>query len=118
MSIINLQPKEAFDLANEGTCFVDVREIAETNCNQYDLKNVTYLPLSIFELKFNEVLPKDKHIKIILACQAGGRSAMAATSLKKHGYTNVCTVVGGLSGWALDGFPVKNGENLNVKCGC
>lgn len=118
MSITNIQASEAFELANNGTIFVDVREVAETNCNQYDLKNVTYIPLSLFELKFREVLPKDKSTKLIIACQAGGRSMMAATALKKHGYSNVCNLVGGLSGWAMDGFPVKSGENLHSKCGC
>ena len=60
-------------------------------------------------IPFNEIadsldkLPEDKTSKIVLYCQSGGMSAVAADSLSQLGYSNVYDVKGGMIQWQKDG---------------
>lgn len=61
-------------------------------------------------LKFDEIslrlaeLPADKNAPIVLYCQSGRMSAIAATTLANAGYTNVWDLAGGMLAWEADGF--------------
>ncbi len=116
MPIQNIKPKLAREMANAGTLFVDVREKNETDCSKYDLKNIIYIPLSEFDKKFMAMLPVEKDTKIILACQAGGRSMMAAGFLFKNGYSSLLNLDGGLSGWIADGLPITGDDSKTTDC--
>ncbi len=67
-------------------------------------------------IPFNEIsdnldkLPTDKNAKIVLYCQSGGMSAVAADTLSQLGYTNVYNVEGGMIQWQKDGnsLMIKN----------
>jgi rhodanese-related sulfurtransferase len=48
----------------------------------------------------------DPNAVIICHCGGGGRSALAAESLKKMGYENVRSMAGGLKAWKAAGLPV------------
>ncbi|CAN5588838.1 rhodanese-like domain-containing protein [soil metagenome] len=45
--------------------------------------------------------------RIILHCASGGRSALAADTLKQMGYTNVAHLDGGMNAWKESGQPVE-----------
>jgi rhodanese-related sulfurtransferase len=45
--------------------------------------------------------------RIIVACASGGRSLLAAQTLKSMGYTNVVSMAGGFNEWSKQGFPVE-----------
>ena len=107
MSVKQLSPEEAYELANKGTLFVDVREKNETDSFSYDLKNIIYAPLSNFEILSTAKLPQEKNTPIILACKAGGRSMKAAEFLASNGYNNLYNLSGGILGWSEAGLPVK-----------
>lgn len=115
MTIQNIKPNTARDMTKEGVLFIDVREKAETDSIKYDVQNIIYLPLSEFEKKFMAIVPLDKKAKIILACQAGGRSMMAAGFLERNGYQNLFNLEGGLSSWTAEGLPTK-GESKTDCC--
>ncbi len=109
MSIQQISPNKAFELAKNGTLFVDVREKNETDDFSYDLKNIIYAPLSNFEILSMAKLPTDKNTPIILACRSGGRSMNAASFLENLGYTQLFNLSGGILGWSEEGLPVKEG---------
>ncbi len=44
---------------------------------------------------------------IIVACASGGRSMLAAETLRSMGYTNVVSMAGGFNEWSKQGFPVE-----------
>lgn len=44
---------------------------------------------------------------IVVHCAAGGRSLLAAETLKKMGYSNVSSMAGGFRDWSARGFPVE-----------
>lgn len=49
----------------------------------------------------------DKDAKVILYCQGGNRSALAADTLQKMGYTNVFSLAGGFGAYEKLGLPVE-----------
>jgi len=76
---------------------VDVREPHEYQAGH--LPGAINLPLSHLAAHLGR-LPKDK--EIILYCASGMRSKQAARWLKRHGYTRLVNVRGGLIGWKGD----------------
>jgi rhodanese-related sulfurtransferase len=116
MPVQNINPKAAQALTNSGAVFVDVREKNETECNKYVVSNIIYLPLSEFEKNFKSIIPADKNTPIILACQAGGRSMMAAGFLFKNGYFNLSNLEGGLSRWLSEGLPTEGEAGTKSDC--
>ncbi len=48
--------------------------------------------------------------RIILHCASGGRSALAAKTLKDMGYSDVAHLDGGMKRWAEEGKPVEPRE--------
>ena len=45
--------------------------------------------------------------RIIVTCASGGRSMLAAETLRKMGYTNVVNMAGGFNEWSKQGFPIE-----------
>ena len=52
----------------------------------------------------------DRDEEIVLYCGGGFRSALAADTLAKMGYTNVVSMDGGWKRWRELGFPVESGS--------
>ncbi|HET7093524.1 MAG TPA: rhodanese-like domain-containing protein [Thermomicrobiales bacterium] len=50
----------------------------------------------------------DVNRRIILYCAGGGRSALAADTLKQMGYANVAHLEGGFNAWKDAGQPVQS----------
>lgn len=66
-------------------------------------KTDTYLAYNRIENYLNK-LPKDKNAKIVLYCQSGRMSEIAAETLASLGYSNVSNLVGGMVDWEKQGF--------------
>ncbi|EEF31635.1 thiosulfate sulfurtransferase 16, chloroplastic [Ricinus communis] len=49
-----------------------------------------------------------KYNEIIIGCQSGKRSMMAATDLLSAGYTAVTDIAGGYAAWTQNGLPTEN----------
>jgi sulfur-carrier protein adenylyltransferase/sulfurtransferase len=47
----------------------------------------------------------DKGARIVLYCKGGARSAAAASTLQRLGYTNVFSLAGGFKSYQLAGLP-------------
>lgn len=76
--------------------FIDVREPWE-----HDEKNIGAENISLYELPQNlERISKDK--KVVLHCQSGNRSGMAARLLMDEGFTNVFSLTGGIVAFLED----------------
>jgi len=60
------------------------------------------LPRGQLEYKI-DTITTDKNQPIVCYCGGGGRSALAAQSLKKMGFKNVMSLAGGYKGWKSGG---------------
>ena len=96
--------EEARKEQQEGAVLVDVRESEESAKS----RAAGAMPLSkgVLELRIEERIP-DAETPILCYCGGGSRSALAAESLQRMGYTNVASVAGGFKAWQAAGLPVE-----------
>ena len=43
---------------------------------------------------------------MLVYCRTGGRAALAACALQELGFTNVCSIEGGITAWIDAGLPL------------
>jgi len=91
----------------EGHHFVliDVREDHEWD--QDHIQGAIHLGKGIIERDIEKTVP-DANTEIVLYCGGGFRSAIAAESLEKMGYSNVFSMDGGIRAWKDAGFPLDH----------
>ena len=82
--------------------FVDVREDEEWKAGR--ARGATHIGKGVIERDIEGRIP-DKHSEIVLYCGGGFRSALAAESLQRMGYTNVFSMDGGMRAWREKGLP-------------
>jgi rhodanese-related sulfurtransferase len=115
--ILNISPREAFELCSKGALIVDVREEYLNNFKNFDVPEILYIPLSKLLQQLSE-LPQDKYL--IFADSVGLRSKEAVVLLKDKGMLNIVNMAGGISDWENDGLPLKANieEWLSGSCVC
>lgn len=86
--------------------FVDVREDSEVAVDR--AQGAVHLGRGVIERDIESVVP-EKSASIVLYCGGGFRSALAADSLQKMGYTNVLSMAGGIRAWREAGLPLQTG---------
>jgi rhodanese-related sulfurtransferase len=91
---------------------VDVREPAEYADGH--IPGATNIPRGVLEFRIGGVeglegLSNDERLQkpIALYCRSGGRSALAADTLRSMGYTNVRSIQGGFKAWQAQDLPVE-----------
>ena len=88
----------------EKVSLVDVREESEFAAGH--LPGARHIGRGILERDVEKAFP-DTAAEIVLYCGGGFRSALAAESLAKMGYTNVLSMDGGFRGWGEGGHVVE-----------
>ena len=89
---------------------LDVREPAEWA--EGHLPAALHVPRGMLEAKADLDYPNreprlaDRAQPIIVQCASGARSAMAADVLQQMGFTDVCSLAGGIAAWKEAGLPV------------
>ncbi|MBK5144905.1 sulfurtransferase [Budviciaceae bacterium BWR-B9] len=96
------QVKEMMD---KGTIplVLDVRE--ESEFQKDHIPGAKHLGRGVLERDIETVVP-DKATPMVLYCGGGYRSALAAESIQKMGYTNVLSMDGGYRGWNEASYPL------------
>jgi rhodanese-related sulfurtransferase len=84
---------------------IDVREESEWAAGR--LPCSIHIGKGIIERDIERTVP-DKNATLVLYCGGGYRSALAAESLQKMGYTDVRSMAGGWRGWIEAGYDVAN----------
>ena len=84
--------------------FIDVREDHEFAKDH--AKGARHLGRGILERDIETIIP-DKGAEIVLYCGGGFRSALAAESLGRMGYTHVVSMAGGIRAWREAGYPLE-----------
>ncbi len=93
-------------LSESGTAhvLVDVREDNEFAAGHG--AGAVHVGKGIIERDIETRIP-DKAAKLVLYCGGGFRSALAADSIQKMGYTNVLSLAGGWRDWQAAGLPIE-----------
>ena len=112
------QAKEELD-QGQASLLLDVRESSEWERGH--IPGAVLAPRGMLEWYADPTTPYAKSelttkrdARIIVACASGGRSMLAAQTLKSMGYTNVVNMVGGFTEWSKQGFPVEK-ETLGME---
>jgi rhodanese-related sulfurtransferase len=96
--------------AGEGVQLVDVREPGEWA--QGHVPGAVHVPRGLLEFKADPTLEAyrepalDPAKKLVVYCASGGRSALAAKTLRDMGYPDVANMVGGFTAWREAGRAV------------
>jgi rhodanese-related sulfurtransferase len=83
---------------------IDVRE--ESEWARGHVPGAGWLSRGILETQIERAIPHAES-DIVLYCGGGSRSALAAESLQRMGYTNVTSMDGGFGGWMRAGYPIE-----------
>jgi phage shock protein E len=96
---------KAPNLAQKGFKLIDVRAPEEHSTG--------FIPGTDLNIDFREIGPRHREIgaqlddHIVVYCQSGHRSNIAAETLASLGYTHVYNVVGSMNAWTEAGYPVQ-----------
>ena len=98
---------KAPSMSQKGFILIDVRSAEEHAAG--------FIPGTDLNIDFREI--KARHLDIgaqledhvVVYCQSGHRSIIAAETLADLGYRNVYTVTGSMNAWLAAGFPVESG---------
>lgn len=100
------------ELAREGlppgAVLVDVRESDEFAAGR--LPGAVHASRGVIEQRVGDLAP-DASTPIVCYCAGGNRSALAADSLQRMGYTRVISLKEGFRGWSAAGLPVDRGPS-------
>jgi sulfur dioxygenase len=115
--ILNVTPREAFDLCSKGAVIIDIREEYLYNFKKFDVPEILFLPASKLIEEYNR-LSHDKYL--IIADTVGLRSKEAVILLKEMGFVKIANLAGGIVDWEHDGLPIKTNidERLSGSCMC
>ena len=108
-----ITPDEALKLSNENKCnLIDIRDANELQKlgqieNSYNISRGLLEFLIDPDSTFIQREKIDLQKELVLFCAAGGRSALAAKTLKEMGFTNVSHVEGGFGAMVNSGFKIK-----------
>jgi molybdopterin/thiamine biosynthesis adenylyltransferase/rhodanese-related sulfurtransferase len=103
MSIRELTPIQALDRVRAGALLVDVRAGHERALGIAE--GARGIERALLEAAPHTHLP-DPAAEIVLICQSGRRSQLAAQALQARGYRNLASVHGGTSAWQAAGLPM------------
>jgi rhodanese-related sulfurtransferase len=104
----SVSPASAVNLINrQDAGVVDVREDREWQ--QGHIPGAIHVPLGQLGNRMNELEAyKDSGKPLVVACQSGNRSAMAAVRLRKAGFEAVYNLEGGTAAWRQAGMPLES----------
>src|SRR5215471_9885049 len=97
---------KAPSMAQKGFVLIDVRSPEEHAGG--------FIPGTDFNIDFREIKTRHREIgvqmdeHIVVYCQSGHRSNIAAETLADLGYTHVYNVNGSMNAWVAAGFPVAH----------
>jgi len=108
-----ITPEEAMKLDSKNKCnLIDIRDGVELQ-KLGSIENSFHIPRGLLEFSIH---PESAYVQnnqldlnkeIVLFCAAGGRSALAAKTLKEMGFDNVSHIEGGFGLMRQKGFKVK-----------
>ena len=110
--LVRVEPTQAATELAEGALLVDIRP-ADQRVGGGDIPGATVIDRNVLEWRLapdsewriEAVIGPDT--RVILICNEGYSSSLAAATLKELGLTNATDVIGGFQAWKAAGLPVE-----------
>lgn len=102
---------EASEFMEQGPTVIDVREPNEYVAGF--VPEAINIPRGVLEFKvdsFPQLANRER--AVLLYCKSGGRSALAAQTLQRLGFSNVASLAGGFDGWVAAGNGVQKDPSV------
>ena len=97
-----ISPAEALERVRDGAILIDVRDAPELVTGTAE--GATHVARCEIEMRIQRLVP-DRGATLLLLCESGVRSLLAARRLAELGYCDVRSVRGGLARWRREGLP-------------
>lgn len=101
---MNVDQLKALQASGEKFTLIDVREDNEWAAGH--ATGAVHLSKGVIEREIEKAAPS-KDTKLVLYCGGGSRSALAADSLMKMGYSNAFSLEGGIGAYSKAGLPTE-----------
>ena len=111
-STIDPSALQALRASDEPYACIDVRERGEFARAQ--IAGTSPVNRGTLELRLSVMVP-DARVPVVVLCDDGRRSALAAETLGRMGYRDVKVLAGGLDAWQRQGLPVRSGWGVHGK---
>jgi len=113
--VVNLSVAEAMDAQSSGALFVDLRDVREVK-REGKIPGSYHVPRGMLEFWIDSQSPYHQEAltsadNLVLYCNLGWRSALAAKTLQDMGLTNVSHIHGGLAAWKDGDGAVEGGSS-------
>ena len=112
IAVKTITPEEAMKLDSENKCnLIDIRDAVELQ-REGRVENSFHISRGLLEFSihpesaYSQREKLDPNKEMVLFCAAGGRSALAAKTLKEMGFINVSHVDGGFGLMKQKGFKI------------
>lgn len=99
---------KASSMSQKGFILIDVRSAEEHASG--------FIPGTDLNIEFKEIQARHREIgaqlddHVVVYCQSGRRSNIAAETLADLGYRHVYNVTGSMNAWLAAGFPIESGR--------
>jgi rhodanese-related sulfurtransferase len=101
-------PAEAQKLQDEGWTYLDVRSESEFEAGHPP--GAINVPINVGDFLSAVAQRFKKDSKLVVGCQAGGRSMRACVALEQNGYSNLADNFQGFGGWLDAKLPQEKGK--------
>jgi rhodanese-related sulfurtransferase len=108
-----VHPADALDAVRRGAVLVDIRSERQRQADGA-IPGALFHPRNVLEWRVDPAsghsdpaLSGDLGARLIIVCDEGCQSSLAAATLKDLGFTNATDLVGGFQAWRAAGLPVE-----------
>lgn len=111
-----VRPQEARSAWARGALLIDIRP-AEQRRREGEIPGALNLERNVLEWRLDPASPdripeiESHEQELILVCQEGYASSLAAASLQDLGLVNATDLDGGIAAWAAEGLPFRRGRS-------
>jgi rhodanese-related sulfurtransferase len=108
-------PHQAAEQASGGALLIDTRPVAQRQ-RDGEIPGAVVIERNVLEWRLDPTSPHripeitGHHQPIIVVCDQGYSSSLAAASLRSLGLLNATDLDGGFQAWAAAGLPVHRGD--------
>ena len=113
--LVRLEPAAAAEALAEGAVLVDIRPVAQRECHG-EVPGALIVERNVLEWRFDPTsdarLPVAAYdLHVVILCQEGYTSSLAAAALQDLGIRRATDVAGGFSAWRRAGLPTIPGAS-------